>query len=284
MTLVIFYWENFPGIIVLKKNVLRTNLFIATSLILLSCFAPAFAQADWRLQVDGAVTHNVNLTMDQLMAMSKTTVEAELYCEGIFVISGNWTGVKLSEILQIAGLTPQAESVVFSATDGYSVTIPLTDAMRDDVIIAYSLNNQILSEETRLVLPGANGASWIAMITSITVTTSASESPEGITSGLNINAFDSKAEDQTWSPDTPALSPAPSPSLAPTPTSTPNNQSAASSNTSPKEPESQFPENLGNSNNWEGYTQLITFAVILISATTSVMAYLIHKRKMRTKI
>ena len=280
MTRVIYCWESFPGTIVLKKKLQRTSLFIATSLILISCFVTAFAQAKWILQVDGAVTNNLNLSMDQLMNMSETTVEAELYCEGVFVTSGNWTGVKLSEILQTAGLTPQAESVAFTATDGYSVTIPLEDAMHDYVIIAYSLNNQMLPEETRLVLPGANGASWIAMIISITVTTSASESPEGITSGLNINTFDPEAEDQMWSSDTPA----PTPSLAPTPTSTPNNQSAASANASPKEPESQLPENVGNSNNWDGYVQVIIFAVILISATTSIMAYLSHKRKMRTKI
>ena len=280
MTCVIYYWESFPGTTILKKKLQRTSLFIATSLILLSCFAPAFAQADWILQVDGAVTNNVNLTMDQLMAMSKTTVEADLYCEGVLVTSGNWTGVKLSEILQAAEPTPQAESVAFTATDGYTVTLPLTDAMRDGVIIAYSLNNQILSEETRLILPGANGASWIAMIASLTVTTSASESPEGITAGLNINSFNSKADDQAWSSDTPA----PTPSLAPTPTSTPNNQSAASANTSPREPESQLPENVGNSNNWEGYAQLIIFVVVFISATTTIMAYLTHKHKMKTKI
>jgi DMSO/TMAO reductase YedYZ molybdopterin-dependent catalytic subunit len=280
MTIVIFYWENLPGTIALKKWLLRTNLLAAASLILLSCFALAFAQADWALLVNGAVTNSLNLTMDQLMAMPKTTVEAALYCEGVFLISGNWTGVKLSEILQTAGLNPQAESVAFTATDGYSVTIPLTDVMNDNVIIAYSFNNQPLSEGTRLVLPGANGASWIAMIAAITVTTSASDHPAGISAGPDINKFNSAMPDQSQSLDTPT----PVPSLAPTPTPTPSNQTATSVSTSPKEPESQLEEDSPTSNNWEEYAYLITFAVILVAATTMIMGYLARKRKMRTKI
>jgi DMSO/TMAO reductase YedYZ molybdopterin-dependent catalytic subunit len=280
MTIVISYWEKLPGTIILKKRFLRTNLFAAASLILLSCFASAFAQADWTLHVDGAVNNYLNLTMDQLVAMPETTVEADLYCEGVLVTSGNWTGVKLSKILQTAGLKSQAESVAFSASDGYSVTIPLVDAMRDDVIVAYSLNNEILSEETRLVLPGANGASWIAMITLITVTTSSSASPGGISAGLNVNGFDSTAPDQTQPSDTQA----PVPSPAPTPTLTPSNQTATSANTSPKEPKSQLEEDSPTSSNGEQYAYMITFAVILIAATTAVMGYLARKRKMRTKI
>jgi DMSO/TMAO reductase YedYZ molybdopterin-dependent catalytic subunit len=259
----------------LKKRLLRTTLFIAASLILLSCFAPAFAQTDGAVLVNGAVTNSFNLTTDQLMTMTETTVVADLYCDGAFLTSGNWTGVKLSEILQTAGLNPQAASVAFTATDGYSVTIPLTDVMNDNVIIAYFFNNQPLSEGTRLVLPGANGASWIAMIAVITVTTSYSDHPAGISAGLDINAYDSTVGDQSQSSDTPT----PAPSLAPTPTPTPSNQPANSTSTSPKEPESQLEVGSQTLSNWEAYAYLITFAVILIVATTAVIGYLARKRK-----
>jgi DMSO/TMAO reductase YedYZ molybdopterin-dependent catalytic subunit len=262
-----------------KKRLLRANLFVAASLILLSCSAPAFAQTEGALLVNGAVTNSFNLTMDQLRAMPETTVVADLYCDGAFLLSGNWTGVKLSEILQTAGPSPQAASVAFTATDGYSVTIPLTDVMNDNVIIAYSFNNQPISENTRLVLPGANGASWIAMICVITVTTSYSDHPAGISAGLDINAYNSIVGDQSQSSDTPT----PAPSLAPTPTPTPSNQPANSTSTLPKDPESQLEVGSPTLSNWEEYASLITFAVILIVATTVVMGYLVRKRKMRMK-
>jgi len=81
-----------------------------------------------------------------------------------------WAGVKLWTLTEQAGIiTPEIE-IAFGATDGYSIPgFPMTEAQRDDVIIAYELDGMALLETVRLVVPGANGNVWIALINRITV-------------------------------------------------------------------------------------------------------------------
>jgi DMSO/TMAO reductase YedYZ molybdopterin-dependent catalytic subunit len=131
----------------------------------------------WRLLVDGGVQHPVNLTFDELLAMPRSTVSAELDCPGFFVIDGNWTGVKLGLVLEKAGFDPNATLVKFFAQDGYEVSLSMGDAMRGDVIIAYEKDGEPLPETTRLVIPGTIGSQWISKITQIVLPTSVEEFP-----------------------------------------------------------------------------------------------------------
>ncbi len=103
--------------------------------------------------------------------MPKTTVYADLKCYGVPISSGEWEGVKLSDLLNVAGLDPSATLVDFKAQDGYSVSIPIEMALRPDVIVAYDLGGLPLSETLRLVVPDSNGNLWISMITQIALGT-----------------------------------------------------------------------------------------------------------------
>jgi hypothetical protein len=114
-----------------------------------------------------------NITYDQLLAFPKTTVKAEIYCYGIPITGGIWGGVMLSELLNQTGIEPGVVSLSFVAQDGYKVNIPITDALRSDVILAYEKDGNPLTEILRLVIPYANGNMWINMVTSITMSSSA---------------------------------------------------------------------------------------------------------------
>ena len=96
--------------------------------------------------------------------MPKTTLYAEIYCYGSLVDSGDWSGVQLSYLLNQISDGSNVNSIQFVAADSYTVTIPTLIAMAPETIIAYQKNGDPLSEGLRLVLPGYNGASWIAQI------------------------------------------------------------------------------------------------------------------------
>jgi DMSO/TMAO reductase YedYZ molybdopterin-dependent catalytic subunit len=129
------------------------------------------ADSEWTLIVDGAVNQPLNLTLSDLAAMPRKTVNSALYCLGSLVTSGDWVGVKLGYLLETAGLQDEAASLTFHASDGYEIVLDLTDAFHENVIIAYELNGHPLSETLRLVVPWKNGNNWIAWVTQITVTT-----------------------------------------------------------------------------------------------------------------
>ena len=156
------------------KQTKNKILQAAIVLMLLTIFliTPTKTSADTSglsLQIIDLGQQNITLASDNILALPKTTVYAELSCYGNPISNGNWSGVKISDLLSQAAISPVAGSIDFLAADGYKVTIPIEAAMRPEVIIAYELDGNPLKENTRLVIPGANGNLWISMITSITL-------------------------------------------------------------------------------------------------------------------
>ncbi len=159
----------------IKKALIR---FITTSVavsLMLCTMATVTASKDWPLKVVSLSGKTVTLSHDQLLSMPKTIVNADLFCYGMLLTSENWGGVKLSLLLETSELDLQASSVDFYAQDGYKATVPFCRAIQPDVIVAYDKDGVPLPETLRLVVPGANGAVWIAMITSIELSASTSE-------------------------------------------------------------------------------------------------------------
>jgi len=142
--------------------------------------ATVTGNSKWTLLVNGAVYHPINLTFNELIAMPNITEYAELYCYSELIVSGNWTGVRLGVLLSKAGLYPNATTLEFYASDGYTIKLPITDAMQGNAIIAYQLNGTVpldytavngqRNETLQLVLPrDRNGFEWIYLITRIEV-------------------------------------------------------------------------------------------------------------------
>lgn len=103
--------------------------------------------AAWRLRVRGLVEQPLELSLDALRAMpSRTQITRHDCVEGWSVI-GQWTGVPLSHLLQLARLKPGARYVVFHCMDDllgdgsrYYESIDLDDALHPQTIAAYALN------------------------------------------------------------------------------------------------------------------------------------------------
>jgi len=152
----------------MKNKIPPTTIIIAfMALCLIAPAITSVANAEWNLQVIDLSGNTETLSYNSLLNMPQTTVTADLYCYGLLVAGGDWSGVKLSDFFDQAQIDPTVGSILFSAQDGYTVIIPIDMAMRSDVIIAYEKDNVPLPETLRLVIPGANGNLWISMITSM---------------------------------------------------------------------------------------------------------------------
>jgi DMSO/TMAO reductase YedYZ molybdopterin-dependent catalytic subunit len=127
------------------------------------------SSAEWTLKISDISGNTVVLSYNQLLAMPQTKETADLYCYGLQVTGGEWGGVRVSDLLAQANVDSTGDAIQFSAQDGYSITIPMSTALQPDTIIAYEKGGVPLQETLRLVLPGANGAYWIAMITSMNI-------------------------------------------------------------------------------------------------------------------
>lgn len=113
--------------------------------------------ADYQLQVGGLVKNPVSLSLDDLRALpSRTQITRHDCVEGWSVI-GEWTGAKLSALLDRVQPQPTARYLVFhcadfygSSGDQYYESIDMDDAYHPQTLLAYGLNGALV--------PTANGA------------------------------------------------------------------------------------------------------------------------------
>jgi len=136
---------------------------------------PAIQASEWTLLVDGLVQHPLNLSLEEIAAMPKTTISSDLYClpapgsSGVRVDSGNWAGVPLRYILEQAGVSSEVVKVAFYAQDGFTTDLALTKAMEEGFILAYEKDGESLPETIRLAAPGMWGYKWIKWLVHIEV-------------------------------------------------------------------------------------------------------------------
>ena len=109
---------------------------------------PARREADYRLTVDGHVTAPFTLSAAELRALAPTHLTRDFQCvTGWRVHDVKWTGVRLADLLDRAGVRPGAGGVVFHSFDGiYTESLTLDQARGDDVLVAYEMEGKPLSD------------------------------------------------------------------------------------------------------------------------------------------
>ena len=100
--------------------------------------------ADWSLKVDGMVARPQSFSLAQLKtfpAQNQVTLHA---CEQGWSFIAEWTGVQLSHILNLVGISPQAKYVAIFSFDKVWDTMDMFDAWHPQSLIAYGMNGQDL--------------------------------------------------------------------------------------------------------------------------------------------
>ena len=110
---------------------------------------PSRSRAEYRLRVRGLVERETVLTFDELTALPRTRLRRDFQCvTGWRVPDVQWAGVRLAEVLDRAGVRPEARAVRFVSFDGaYRESLTLAQARRHDVLVAYELEGSPLSSE-----------------------------------------------------------------------------------------------------------------------------------------
>ena len=109
---------------------------------------PSRSKADYTLTVKGLVDTPVTLSYADLRAMTPTTLHRDFQCvTGWRVSDVEWKGVLLRDVLAQAGVRPDGKALEFVSFDGaYTESLTLDQAMRDDVLVAYQLEGDDLSD------------------------------------------------------------------------------------------------------------------------------------------
>lgn len=161
---------------------------------------PVINGATWKLRIEGTgVTNPRDFTLDEILSYPSVTLTRAIECAGngrsffntqqgtaasgtqwkLGAIGvGEWTGVRLSTLLQAAGVKqtavdvqPEGLDAVVGATGHVRRALPIQRALEDDVLVVYGLNGDILPADhgfpARLLVPGWIGIAnikWLGRI------------------------------------------------------------------------------------------------------------------------
>lgn len=160
--------------------------------------APVIDLSTWRLKLGGLVRKPLELSIDDLAKLKQVSVEAVLQCagngRGLFrprvagvqwrrgaVGNAVWRGVRLSDLLRLAGADPQAAMVqlagadrpVLPTTPRFIRGLPLAKAFHAETVVALEMNGAPLTAlhgaPARLVVPGWVADGWTKWLSEVTV-------------------------------------------------------------------------------------------------------------------
>ncbi len=139
---------------------------------------PVVDVASWTLTISGLVEDELTLGLDDLLSEELVEVDATIACVsnevgGNLIGTARWTGVLLADLLERAGVRPDAEQVLGRSVDGFTAGFPR--AVLDDgrpALVAVGMNGEPLPLEhgypARLVVPGLYGyvsaTKWLSEI------------------------------------------------------------------------------------------------------------------------
>ncbi|MDQ1722647.1 MAG: hypothetical protein QOI26_2381, partial [Pseudonocardiales bacterium] len=136
----------------------------------------------WKLRIHGLVERPLTLSFADLLARPLVERWITLACVsnevgGDLVGNATFRGVRLADLLREAGISPKADQLVASSSDGMTIGSPTAVVMDGrDAMLAVGMNGELLTSEhgfpVRMVVPGLYGyVSACKWITDLRATT-----------------------------------------------------------------------------------------------------------------
>ncbi|MFF1698518.1 molybdopterin-dependent oxidoreductase [Streptomyces sp. NPDC058257] len=107
---------------------------------------PRKSASTYRLKIDGLVDRPATYSLTELRALPQTRLVRDVQCVTGWRVPGTpFEGVRLSRLLDAAGVRPTARAIRFTCFDGtYSESLTLRQARRKDVLVALRMQDKDL--------------------------------------------------------------------------------------------------------------------------------------------
>lgn len=114
----------------------------------------------------------LRLSFAEVLKLPRMSETADFHCvTGWSRLDNKWDGILFKTIADAARPKPEVRFVTFECSDGYTTSLPLADLLAGNVMLAYSLDGQMLEAQhggpLRMVIPdkyGYKSAKWVETI------------------------------------------------------------------------------------------------------------------------
>ncbi len=156
--------KEFQGVLLTKLSEQRNNAITGTQYI---------DRDLYRLQVTGMVDNKLKVTYSELLSLPPYSQVVYMPCVEGWGFYAKWTGFRLKDLLNLAGLESNASYVVFHSADGYSTGLPLDYLVNKNILLAYGINDVTLPADRgfplQVVAIDKYGYKWAKWVTGIEV-------------------------------------------------------------------------------------------------------------------
>lgn len=140
--------------------------------------------AEWRLVVDGLVARPSSFSLAELKGFPSASQITLQTCEEGWSFIAESTGVRLSHVLALVGVSTQARFVVYRSFDNWFDSLDMPDAWHPQTLLAYGMNGGDLptghGAPVRLRVPRQLGYKSMKYLTRITLVDSVKDIGEGL--------------------------------------------------------------------------------------------------------
>ena len=101
----------------------------------------------WRLEIKGEVENPLTLKISDLMTLKQVTQTCDVHCvTGWTLLDSRWHGILMKTIMDLVKVKDGAGFAIFEAPGGYTSSIPLSEASKDNVLLAHGFFDQNLPQ------------------------------------------------------------------------------------------------------------------------------------------
>ena len=137
---------------------------------------PEVNEKEWVLRLDGAVKNPISLDWNQLLQLEQVADTQDFHCVTTWSrLNLNFLGVRFDTIASLVDPKENATHIMCHAHDGYTTNLPLSEALKPDVLLVHRIDDEPLSREhggpLRMVTPQLyawKGAKWLKRIEFLT--------------------------------------------------------------------------------------------------------------------
>lgn len=103
--------------------------------------------ATYRLKLGGLSEKPQEFKYEAVLKLPAYERKITLHCVEGWDATILWKGVLLKDLMDLSGIKPEANTVIFHAVDGYTTSLPLKDIVEKELILAYNANGIPLPPE-----------------------------------------------------------------------------------------------------------------------------------------
>lgn len=128
--------------------------------------------ANWNLRIHGEVERPIVLSYEDLLNLDQVHIICDVHCvTGWTLLDSSWSGVRLGTIMDRVKPSKSGGFIIFEAAEGYTSNVPISDARKENVLLAHSFFGEKLQRAhgapVRVVIPDRyfyKSAKWIEAV------------------------------------------------------------------------------------------------------------------------